>query len=72
VSAPTRIAATFVGGSLAGKWSYLPEGAAEYTSPGWGERYTLDHVVWHSHEDDVMSHGVYRLSPVLFKRRDQP
>lgn len=66
--APTTIAATFIGGSLNGKWSYLPSGAEEFTSPGWKERYTVDKTVWHSVEDDVMSHMVYRLSPVLFKK----
>jgi hypothetical protein len=71
VSAPTRIAATFIGGSLAGTWSYLPEGAAEYASPGWKERYLLDRVVWHSQADDVLSHAVYRLSPLLFRRKEQ-
>jgi hypothetical protein len=69
VSAPTRIPATFIGGSLQGKWSYLPMGGFEHTSPGWAERYALDRIVWHSQEDDVMSHMVYRLSPVLFKKR---
>ena len=67
-----RIAATFIGGSMAGKWSYLPMGAEEYTSPGWRERYTLDHIIWHSQEDDVMSHLVYRLSPLLFKKKKEP
>jgi hypothetical protein len=69
-AAPTRIAATFTGGSLGGKWSYLPAGAPEYTSPGWGERYLLEKTVWHSHEDDVMSHQVYALRPVLFAPRE--
>jgi hypothetical protein len=64
VSAPTRIPAVFMGGSLQGKLTYLTEGAAE---PGWRERYTLDHIVWHSVEDHVMSHAVYRLSPILFR-----
>jgi len=67
-AAPTRLPATFVGGSLAGKWSYLPAGAPEYESPGWRERYMLSRTVWHSQEDDVMSHQVYTLSPVLFRR----
>lgn len=70
MSSPTRIASTFIGGSLQGTWSYLPMGADEYTSPGWAERYKLDHVVWHSREDDVMSHLVYRLSPTLFRKRE--
>lgn len=48
MSAPTRIPATFTGGSLNGKWTYLTLGAAEYTSPGWSERYTLSSTVWHS------------------------
>jgi hypothetical protein len=67
-AAPSRIAATFVGGSLAGKWSYLPAGAPEYMSPGWGERYTLTRTVWHAQEDDVISHQIYTLCPVLFQR----
>jgi hypothetical protein len=67
MTAPTRIAATFHGGSLHGKWSYLPVGAAEYKSPGWGERYLLSDTLWHSREDDVVSHQVYTLSPVLFR-----
>lgn len=67
-AAPERIAATFVGGSLAGKWSYLPAGSPEYKSPGWSERYTLSRTVWHSEEDDVISHQVYTLTPVLFRR----
>jgi hypothetical protein len=66
VSSPTRIPATFVGGSMNGKWTYL-EGQAEYTSPAWSERYTLSSTVWHSEEDDVMSHQVYKLAPVLFR-----
>jgi hypothetical protein len=71
MTAPTRIAATFRGGSLHGRWSYLPAGAPEYKSPGWGERYLLDDTVWHSREDDVVSHQVYTLSPVLFRTREQ-
>lgn len=63
VSAPTVFAATFRGGSLDEKWSYLPHGAPEYVSPT-GERYVLQETRWHSHEDDVMSHQVYTLSPV--------
>ena len=70
-AAPARVAATFVGGSLAGNWSYLPAGAREYLSPGWGERYTLTRTVWHSEADDVISHQVYTLSPVLFRRGGQ-
>lgn len=70
-AAPSRVPATFVGGSLAGKWSYLPGGVPEYTSPGWGERYTLSRTVWHSEEDDVVSHQVYTLSPVLFRRGER-
>lgn len=61
-AAPSRIAATFAGGSLAGKWSYLPDGAQRYKSPA-GELYELRDVVWHSQEDDVMSHMVYELVP---------
>jgi len=67
-AAPSRVAATFVGGSLAGRWSYLPSGAPEYASPGWGERYTLSRTVWHSEEDELISHQVYTLTPVLFRR----
>jgi hypothetical protein len=67
-AAPARIATTFVGGSLARTWSYLPNGAPEYMSPGWGERYTLLRTIWHSEQDDVMSHQIYTLSPVLFRR----
>lgn len=62
-AAPTRLPATFVDGTLDGKWSYLPEGARTYTSPT-GERYELLDTVWHSEEDDVMSHQVYRLAAV--------
>jgi hypothetical protein len=51
----------------------LPASAPEYTSPSWGERYVLEQTVWHSHEDDVMSHQVYALRPVLFApRKEQP
>jgi hypothetical protein len=32
------------------------------------ERYQLDRVVWHSYEDDVMSHMVYTLSPATDRR----
>jgi len=67
MTAPTRIAATFRGGSLHGRWSYLPAGAPEYKSPGWGERYLLSDTIWHCHQDDVVSHQVYTLSPVLFR-----
>lgn len=70
MSAPTRVAATFTGGSLAGKWTYVLECNNEYTSPGWGERYLLDKVIWHSEEDSVMSHVVYALRPLLFKKRE--
>lgn len=63
-----RIAATFTGGSLNDKWTYLTEGAAEYKSPGWGERYLLSRTVWHSEEDRVISHVVYALAPVLFRK----
>lgn len=66
--APSRIAATFRQGSMHGKWTYVLEGNATYESPGWKERYTLDHVVWHSEEDRVMSYLVYLLSPVLFRK----
>lgn len=63
MSAPTRIAATFVGGSLDGKWTYL--GAlnslvASYVSPK-QEHYELVDTIWHSTEDSVLSHQVYRL-----------
>lgn len=65
---PTRIAATFVGGTLAGKWTYLPQGelslfegaSAVWTAPT-GEIYELVDTVWHSEEDDVLSHQVYKL-----------
>lgn len=59
MSAPTVIAATFVGGSLDGKWSYLPKGEAVYLIRN--ERYELTETIWHSQEDRVMSHQVYQL-----------
>lgn len=68
MSAPTRIAATFVGGSLDGKWTYLPLSGPEcgtayplfYLAPD-GKRYELVDTIWHSEQDSVMSHQVYRL-----------
>lgn len=59
MSAPNRIAATFVGGSLDGKWTYLV-GNELYHSP-LDEIYAIESSVWHSHEDDVLSHLVYKL-----------
>lgn len=66
MSAPTRIAATFTGGSLDGKWSYLPQGAATYSLgqlklDGTSEVYELVDTIWHSVEDSVLSHQVYAL-----------
>lgn len=61
MSAPNRIPATFIDGSLAGKWKYLTLGMASYTSPT-EERYELSDTVWFSVEDDVASHQVYTLA----------
>ena len=76
MSAPTRIAATFVGGSLDGKWSYLPNGMQTYTIgqlrlDGTSESYELVDTVWHSREDDVLSHQVYKLQAAKPARRSK-
>jgi len=66
-AAPNRIPATFRHGSLDGTWTYLLDAPPTYDSPT-GERYTVREIVWHSEQDRVMSHVVYLLSPVLFRK----
>ncbi|HEU4727655.1 MAG TPA: hypothetical protein VFT22_07195 [Kofleriaceae bacterium] len=68
MSAPTCTPATFIDGPLVGKWTYLEIGTWFCVDGGgdvWlapsGEEYEIARTVWHSVEDDVISHQELRL-----------